>query len=171
VWFTPGTVHRLVNDGGLDLLVVMSNAGLPEAGDAVLTFPADVLADSDAYARAAALPAGVDEHTLTAAARTRRDLAIEGFLLLRDRVQERGPGALRDLYASAARPVAAGLRSGSNGGARAPWLRRPRPGCTSTRSRLARPSTWPPPGCAAATQPLPRPALACAARLETWRLS
>ncbi len=106
VWFTPGTVHRLVNDGGLDLLVVMSNAGLPEAGDAVLTFPADVLADSDAYARAAALPAGVDEDTLTAAARTRRDLAIEGFLRLRERVLARGPGELRDLYASASRLVA-----------------------------------------------------------------
>ena len=39
VWFSPGTVHRLVNDGGLRLLVVMQNSGLPEAGDAVLSFP------------------------------------------------------------------------------------------------------------------------------------
>lgn len=56
VWFEPGVVHRLVNEGGLELVVVMSNAGLPEAGDAVLTFPAEVLADPEAYARAAALP-------------------------------------------------------------------------------------------------------------------
>ena len=39
VWFSPGTVHRLVNDGDLRLVVVMQNSGLPEAGDAVLTFP------------------------------------------------------------------------------------------------------------------------------------
>ena len=43
LWFTPGTVHRLVNDGGLEIVVVMQNAGLPEAGDAVFTFPADML--------------------------------------------------------------------------------------------------------------------------------
>ena len=38
-WFSPGTVHRLVNlDGRLELYVLMSNAGLPEAGDMVLAF-------------------------------------------------------------------------------------------------------------------------------------
>ncbi|MFD0804404.1 cupin domain-containing protein, partial [Streptomonospora algeriensis] len=57
LWFTPGTVHRLVNGSGdLELLVVMQNAGLPEAGDAVLTYPPDVLADPDAYARVTAIP-------------------------------------------------------------------------------------------------------------------
>jgi hypothetical protein len=56
VWFTPRKVHRLVNDGGLEILVIMSNTGLPEAGDAVLTFPAEVLADVEAHRRAAALP-------------------------------------------------------------------------------------------------------------------
>ena len=34
----------------------MQNAGLPEHGDAVLTFPPEILADPDAYARAATLP-------------------------------------------------------------------------------------------------------------------
>ena len=53
VWFSPGTVHRLVNGGDLRLVVVMQNSGLPEAGDAVLTFPARVLDDADAYRRAA----------------------------------------------------------------------------------------------------------------------
>ena len=36
----------------------MQNAGLPEHGDAVLTFPPEILADRDAYARAATLPSG-----------------------------------------------------------------------------------------------------------------
>ncbi len=40
LWFTPGLIHRLINhDGQLEILVLMQNAGLPEAGDAVLTFP------------------------------------------------------------------------------------------------------------------------------------
>ena len=47
VWFTPGTVHRLINDGELEILVVMQNAGLPEAGDAIFTFPPEVLAEAD----------------------------------------------------------------------------------------------------------------------------
>src|SRR5690242_19988572 len=42
-WFPPGTIHRLVNRGGLQLVVVVQNSGLPEAGDAVLTFPPAVL--------------------------------------------------------------------------------------------------------------------------------
>ncbi|MGI5396917.1 hypothetical protein [Streptomyces sp. CA-251251] len=39
VGFDPGTIHRLVDGGGLEILVIMSNSGLPEAGDAVLTLP------------------------------------------------------------------------------------------------------------------------------------
>ena len=62
LWFTPGTIHRLVNDGELRLLVVMQNAGLPEHGDAVLTFPPHVLADPAAYARAASLTSGDIDH-------------------------------------------------------------------------------------------------------------
>ena len=38
-------------DGDPDILLVMQNAGLPEAGDAVLTFPPEVLADPEAYAQ------------------------------------------------------------------------------------------------------------------------
>ena len=68
LWFTPGTVHRLVNYGDLDILVVMQNAGLPEAGDAVLTFPPEILADPAAYARTAALP-GDAGRTTTAGGR------------------------------------------------------------------------------------------------------
>lgn len=79
-WFTPGTIHRLVNDGGLEILVLMANAGLPEAGDMVITFPDDVLADAQHYREAAALPA--DAATTVAdddAVRARKDLAVEGF--------------------------------------------------------------------------------------------
>jgi mannose-6-phosphate isomerase-like protein (cupin superfamily) len=104
LWFTPGTVHRLVNDGELEILVVMQNAGLPEAGDAVMTFPPEVLNDPARYAEAAALPAGEDE-VLSEAARARRDLALEGYLPLRDQVIKDGPSALKDLHAAAAKLV------------------------------------------------------------------
>jgi len=115
VWFTPGVVHRLVNAGGLEILVVMSNAGLPEAGDAVLTFPADLLADVGRYREAATLPApgprlgakdADDDIVVAAAARTRRDLALEGFATLRARLDHEGPSGLDDLYAAAGRLVA-----------------------------------------------------------------
>jgi mannose-6-phosphate isomerase-like protein (cupin superfamily) len=102
VWFSPGTVHRLVNDGGLRLIVIMQNSGLPEAGDAVLTFPSRVLEDPEAYAAAVALPAGAAR---AAAARARRDLAMEGYVELRNAVSERGPRALEELHARAARLV------------------------------------------------------------------
>ncbi|WP_053205872.1 cupin domain-containing protein [Jiangella muralis] len=108
LWFTPGTVHRLVNDGGLQIVVVMQNAGLPEAGDAVFTFPDDVLADPAGYAAAAALPSGAaDEDAVAAAARARRDLALAGFADLRRRVAVEGPAALSSLYERAGALVAA----------------------------------------------------------------
>lgn len=105
VWFTPGTIHRAVNHGGLEVVVVMSNAGLPEAGDAVMTFPPEIVADPERYREAATLPAdGVEE-----AVRRRRDLAVEGF----HRLTEGGPEALRTFYDSAialVRPKAAAWR-------------------------------------------------------------
>ncbi|MFW6598819.1 cupin domain-containing protein [Propionibacteriaceae bacterium Y2011] len=79
LWFTPGTVHRLVNDSGdLDILAVMANAGLPEHGDAVLTFPDADLADPDRYRRAAALPTG-EAAVREEAVRRRRDHALAGY--------------------------------------------------------------------------------------------
>lgn len=103
VWFTPGTVHRAVNTGDLRVVVLMSNAGLPEAGDAVMTFPADVLSDPAAYAEAAVLP--MDERAREAAAARRRDLAVVGFTELRDRIVEGDPRALPDFHAAAGRIV------------------------------------------------------------------
>lgn len=106
LWFTPGTVHRLVNTGlDLEILVVMSNAGLPEAGDAVFTFPPETLADPAAYAHAASLPAASDPEELAAATRQRRDLAITGYLALRDQVRADGPQAMQPLYQAAAELV------------------------------------------------------------------
>ncbi len=116
VWFPPGTIHRLVNDGELRILVVMQNAGLPEDGDAVLTFPSDVLADPEAYRRAASLDGGPPERE----ARRRRDLAIAGYLALRDQVSERGPDALEAFFAAAMKLVAGrvdGWRDRWRGGA------------------------------------------------------
>jgi mannose-6-phosphate isomerase-like protein (cupin superfamily) len=114
LWFTPGTIHRLVNDGGLRLLVVMQNAGLPEHGDAVLTFPPHVLDDPAAYACAASLTSGdigqgvggQRDEALAAAARRRASLAVGGYLELRDQVAARGPAALGDFYAAALRLTA-----------------------------------------------------------------
>ncbi|MGN6204171.1 cupin domain-containing protein [Humibacter sp.] len=106
-WFTPGTVHRLINDdGGLDILTVMSNAGLPEAGDAVLTFPPEILADPQSYRRHAALPASGTEEELADAARRRRDLALDGFARLCARAETDLDGALRGLYEAATTLVA-----------------------------------------------------------------
>jgi hypothetical protein len=81
----------------------MQNAGLPEAGDFVLTFPPDVLADPARYFEAASLAASGAVFTRTdASARHRRDMAVEGFAHWRDRFEAEGPSALDDLYRAAA---------------------------------------------------------------------
>ena len=100
VWFTPGTIHRAVNDGGLAVVVVMQNGGLPEAGDAVMTFPPEHLTSPESYAAAASLL--VDGVPSPAAARARRDLAIEGFLDLQRSFAAGDPQPLADFHAAAA---------------------------------------------------------------------
>jgi hypothetical protein len=102
VWFMPGIVHRLVNDGGLQIVVIMENQGLAEAGDAVFAFPPEVLADPEAYARAATLRDGATpQHARDRAARERRDLAVRGFSELRERFEREGAGALERFWTSA----------------------------------------------------------------------
>ncbi|MTE17902.1 cupin [Streptomyces sp. TRM43335] len=105
VWFTPGTVHRMVQRDGLKVTVLMQNSGLPEAGDAVFTFPPSVLADPERYAAAASLPA---KEGLVAeeAARRRRDMAVEGYLPLRDALRAGDAGPLVEFHRAAARLVA-----------------------------------------------------------------
>ncbi|MFF8997717.1 cupin [Streptomyces achromogenes] len=105
-WFTPGTVHRMVQGGGLRVTVLMQNSGLPEAGDAVFTFPPEVLADPERYAAAATLPPGAGP-AAQAAARRRRDLAVEGFLRLRETLAAGDAGPYRDFQRAAARLVRA----------------------------------------------------------------
>lgn len=111
LWFTPGTIHRAINDSGdLRVLVVMQNAGLPESGDSVMTFPPAHLVDATVYSQAAALtPSDADsgDPTAESAARRRRDLALEGYLALKMAVLAEGPAALADFHHAAARLVGA----------------------------------------------------------------
>ncbi|PSK99969.1 hypothetical protein CLV63_10296 [Murinocardiopsis flavida] len=108
-WFTPGTIHRLVDDGGLEITVVMQNSGLPEAGDAVLTLPPDLLTDPGTYADAVRIPADVPEPEQVDAARTRRDLATRRFLELRGATEGGDPGPLAAFQRAAAALVRARL--------------------------------------------------------------
>jgi mannose-6-phosphate isomerase-like protein (cupin superfamily) len=115
VWFTPGTIHRLVNDGDLEILVLMGNAGLPEAGDMVICFPDEVLADESAYRAAATLPDG--ERTTAGsgdAARARRDLGVQGFTDLKDAMASSRDGAplvaFYERVGALVAPLAAGWR-------------------------------------------------------------
>lgn len=130
LWFTPGTIHRVTTASpaapigeDLDILVVMQNAGLPEAGDAVFTFPPSVLASPDAYSAAAAIDSPLD-----VAARRRRDLAVTGFLALRDG----GPSALSAFYEAAAQIVRSRVESW-----RALWEERALAAATVTGDQLA----------------------------------
>jgi mannose-6-phosphate isomerase-like protein (cupin superfamily) len=103
VWFTPGTIHRLVNGGGLEILVLMANAGLPEAGDMAITFPPDVVGDPAAYEAAATLPD--DDRTTAgpgAAPRLRRDRAVPEFRRLVAATEAGDPAPLLAFHEAAA---------------------------------------------------------------------
>ncbi|OKJ95242.1 cupin [Streptomyces sp. CB03234] len=130
VWFTPGTVHRLVNDdGALEITVLMQNRGLPEAGDAVLTLPPPLLADPETYRAAVALPADRPEAEVARAARRRRDLALEGFAVLRAATEAGAPEPLAAFHRAAARLVRARA---------AEWRRRWRKGAAASADATAR---------------------------------
>ena len=109
LWFTPGTVHRAINTSGdLKVLVLMQNAGLPENGDAVMTFPAEHLVDVETYRAAASLPsedADGGDPVAEEAARRRRDLALEGYFQLKQEVLRSGVAALAEFHAAAAKLV------------------------------------------------------------------
>jgi len=109
VWFGPGTIHRAVNHRDLRVTVLMGDAGLPEAGDAVMTFPAEIVADAGAYAAAASLDvAGL---TVAQAAARRRDLAVDGFTALRDAVERGDHQPLREFHRAAGALVRERARS------------------------------------------------------------
>lgn len=103
VWFDPGTIHRLINGGELQILTLMSNSGLPEAGDAVLTLPPEHLTDRETYLKATTLTG--EGEARTPSAMDRRNLALEGFAVLRDAYSADGPSALDPFYESAVRIV------------------------------------------------------------------
>jgi mannose-6-phosphate isomerase-like protein (cupin superfamily) len=100
VWFTPGLIHRLINhDGRLEIYVVMENGGLTEHGDSLLTFAPQYLKDERAYLDVASLsPTGAVFANSAEAARHRRDLAVEGFLALRQAFESDGVSALSEFY-------------------------------------------------------------------------
>ncbi|MFC8346920.1 cupin domain-containing protein [Streptomyces sp. NPDC057280] len=117
--FTPGTIHRLVNEGELRVTVLMQNSGLPEAGDAVLTLPPEYLTDPETYAAATTIPADAPEAERERIARARRDLALEGYRLLRE---ADGPETLAAFHRAAAdlvRPRLAAWRERWRAGAAA----------------------------------------------------
>jgi mannose-6-phosphate isomerase-like protein (cupin superfamily) len=129
VQFDPGVVHRLVNEGELEILVLMQNAGLPENGDAVFTFPPDVLEDVDAYRRQAAIDS-------LEGALARRDRAVDGLTLLKEgfaRSDDEGRRLLGDLHRRAVELVAPAART---------WLdivdRGPGAAVAETRERVGR---------------------------------
>ncbi|MEU2281741.1 cupin domain-containing protein [Streptomyces sp. NPDC013178] len=103
VWFTPGTIHRAVNDEDLRVIVVMQNSGLPEAGDAVMTFPPEHLSP-ETYPDAASL-LDADGSPSPERAKARRDLAVEGFTELKRQWQRGNRSAYQDFCAAAVRLV------------------------------------------------------------------
>ncbi|WUH92044.1 cupin domain-containing protein [Streptomyces sp. NBC_00433] len=131
VWFTPGTVHRAVDTGDLDVMVIMQNDGLPEAGDAVMTFPPEHLADPAAYHAAAWLGDGAPEER-AARARARRDLAVTGFRLLVEQIESGHPEALGAFHAAAAALVAPRLDAWE-----AAWRERAAAAAESTGRQIA----------------------------------
>src|SRR5437870_687587 len=88
MWFTPGTIHRAINvSGDLTVLIVMQNAGLPENGDSVMTFPLEHLEGPESYGKASSLPDAdpdLANPTVEAAVRRRFELALEGYLGLKE---------------------------------------------------------------------------------------
>jgi mannose-6-phosphate isomerase-like protein (cupin superfamily) len=109
VWFTPGTIHRAINDGDLHVLVIMQNSGLPEAGDAVMTFPSEHLT-AERYAAAASVRDAEDRPSRERA-RQRRNLAVEGFTELLNQWRLGNHGALDEFYRQAAALVAPHLEN------------------------------------------------------------
>lgn len=133
VWFTPGTIHRLINRGDLEILVLMANAGLPEAGDMVITFPPDVVEDAAKYEAAATLPE--DQRTTAGspdASRRRRDLAVPAFLELVGATQRGDTTPLRSFHEAACALVAPRLDEWTR-----IWRSGPAAAADATRDQLA----------------------------------
>ena len=136
MWFTPGTIHRLVNTSGdLEIFVIMANAGLPEAGRHGDDLPRpEVLADPDAY-RGRRRPGRVDDDGV----RRRQDLAVGGFSPSRTAVARPWPS-------STGRPPPCSARRAETGapcGRTAREAEAERVGEQLARSPPATPAPWP----------------------------
>jgi mannose-6-phosphate isomerase-like protein (cupin superfamily) len=93
VQFPPGTLHRSVSTGGLEVLALMGHAGLAERGDARIYFGAAVDADPAAYERLKALP----RHGGLDGALQRRDASVNAYLGLLQRWQHDRPAYFAEL--------------------------------------------------------------------------
>lgn len=93
VQFPPGTLHRSVSTGGLQVLVLMGNAGLAEHGDARIYFGPEVDAAPEEYARLAGLPRarGLD------GALERRDASVRAYVKLLALWRDDRPAYFREL--------------------------------------------------------------------------
>lgn len=77
VQFAPGTLHRAVNHGGLQVVCVMSNSGLAERGDARIYFGSEADADPKLYDELRRLTDKGYEGALE-----RRDRSAQGYAAL-----------------------------------------------------------------------------------------
>lgn len=106
-WFSPGVIHRGIPDPDhqdAEVLVVMQNAGLPEAGDAVLTLPERLWGSPEEYRRTVDVSSGsIDDSRQLV--RERRAMAMEGLAELTAAVERLGPSGLDGFYAYAASVV------------------------------------------------------------------
>lgn len=85
------------------MIVVMQNSGLPEAGDAVMTFPPEYLSP-ETYPDAASL-VDTDGNPSHERAQARRDLAVAGFTELKRQWRRGNRSAYEDFCAAAVRLV------------------------------------------------------------------
>jgi hypothetical protein len=93
VQFGPGTLHRSVSTGALEVLALMSNAGLAERGDARIYFGRAVDDDPDQYRRLQALP----RTDGLAGALKRRDASIVAYQQLMQLWERQRPAYYAEL--------------------------------------------------------------------------
>lgn len=77
VSYPPLTLHRTISTGGLEILAIMGNAGLPERGDARIYFGPEADADPELYERYRSLADRGLEGALE-----RRDHSVRAYMKL-----------------------------------------------------------------------------------------
>ena len=146
VQFGPGTLHRSVNETGLDILALMSNSGLAERGDARIYFGAAVDADPAEFERLRSLP---KTHGLDGALQ-RRDASTLAYMRADAPVGRRTAPPTPPNSGASSNCTAGSRRRTRNATNRSSTAAR-RTGCASRSSgctRRCRPRPRPPPCCA-----------------------